>query len=155
MTKDFWNTNLNPVTMMSRETYYGKNKVILRKKESTYVTADLSEDPDYIEKKKAIELLGIGAKKIKQGIQDKGLEFISYLSKGISYYKFCDVNAIEVVISSKFVIPEEYISSVELREILRVTTMQLWTLANRHGWKKKKFNGNVSYFLRSEVLINK
>lgn len=155
MIKDFWTTNLNPVTMMSREAGYGKNKVILRKKESTYVTADLSENPDYIAKKKAIETLGIGAKKIKQGIQDKGLEFITYISKGISYYKSCDVNAIEVVIPSKFVIPEEYISSVELREILGVTVMQLWTLANRHGWKKKKFNGNVSYFLRSEVLINK
>lgn len=155
MIKDFWTTNLNPVTMMSRETEYVKNKAILRKKESTYVTADLSENPDYIAKKKAIETLGIGAKKIKQGIQDKGLEFITYISKGISYYKFCDVNAIEVVTPSKFVIPEEYISSVELREILGVTVMQLWTLANRHGWKKKKFNGNVSYFLRSEVLINK
>ena len=155
MIKDFWNTNLNPVTMMSRETDYGKNKVILIKKESTYVTADLSENPDYIAKKKAIETLGIGAKKIKQGIQDKGLEFISYISKGISYYKFCDVSAIEVVIPSKFVIPEEYISSKELKSILGLDTMQLWTLANRHGWKKKKFNGNVSYFLRSEVLINK
>lgn len=155
MIKDFWTTNLNPVTMMSRETDYEKNKLILRKKESTYMTADLSENSDYITKKKAIETLGIGAKKIKQGIQDKGLEFITYISKGISYYKFCDVNAIEVVIPSKFVIPEEYISSVELREILGVTVMQLWTLANRHGWKKKKFNGNVSYFLRSEVLINK
>ena len=141
--------------MKPRETDYGKNKAILRKKEFTYMTADLSENPDYISKKKAIETLGIGAKKIKQGIQDKGLEFISYLSKGISYYKFCDVDAIEVVKKENFVIPEDYISSVELREILNVTTMQLWTLANRHGWKKKKFNGNVSYFLRSEVLINK
>ena len=155
MIKDFWTTNLNPVTMMPRETDYGKNKILANKKLSTYVTADLSENPDYIEKKKAIETLGIGAKKIKQGIQDKGIEFISYISKGISYYKFCDVNAIEVVIPSKFVIPEEYIPSTELREVLSVTTMQLWTLANRHGWKKKKFNGNVSYFLRSEVLINK
>ena len=155
MIKDFWTTNLNSHTMKPRETDYSKNKVILRKKESTYVTADLSENPDYIEKKKAIEVLGISAKKIKQGIQDKGIEFISYISKGISYYRFCDVNAIEVVIPSKFVIPEEYISSTELRVILSLTTMQLWTLANRHGWKKKKFNGNVSYFLRSEVLINK
>ena len=141
--------------MKSRETGYGKNKILANKKLFTHVTADLSENPDYIEKKKAIEMLGIGAKKIKQGIQDKGLEFISYISKGISYYKFCDVNAIEVVIPSKFVIPEEYISSTELREVLSVTTIQLWTLSNFHGWKKKKFNGNVSYFLRSEVLINK
>ncbi len=155
MIKDFWTTNLNPVTMKSRETDYGKNKVILRKKESTYVTADLSENPDYIEKKKAIQTLGIGAKKIKQGIQDNGLEFISYISKGISYYKFCDIKGIEAIKKANFVIPEDYISSVELREILNVTTMQLWTLANRHGWKKKKFNGNVSYFLRNEVLINK
>lgn len=155
MIKDFWTTNLNPVTMKSRETDYGKKKMILRKKESTYVTTDLSENPDYIEKKKAIETLGIGAKKIKQGIQDKGLEFISYISKGISYYKLCDVKSIEAIKKANFVIPEDYISSVELREILNITTMQLWTLANRHGWKKKKFNGNVSYFLRSEVLINK
>ena len=155
MIKDFWNTNLNPVTMMSRETDYGKNKILANKKLFTYVTADLSENPDYIEKNKAIETLGFGAKKIKQGIQDKGLEFISYISRGVSYYKFCDVSAIEVVIPSKFVIPEEYISSKELKSILGLDTMQLWTLANRHGWKKKKFNGNVSYFLRSEVLINK
>ena len=155
MIKDFWTTNLNSHTMKPRETDYGKNKILANKKLFTHVTVDLSENPDYIAKKKAIETLGIGAKKIKQGIQDKGLEFISYISKGISYYKFCDVNAIEVVIPSKFVIPEEYISSTELREALSVTTMQLWTLANRHGWKKKKFNGNVSYFLRSEVLINK
>ena len=155
MIKDFWNTNLNPVTMMSRETDYGKNKILANKKLFTYVTADLSENPDYIEKNKAIETLGFGAKKIKQGIQDKGLEFISYISRGVSYYKFCDVSAIEVVIPSKFVIPEEYISSKELKSILGLDTMQLWTLANRHGWKKKKFNGNVSYFLRSEVLVNK
>lgn len=141
--------------MMPREIDYGKNKISSNKKLFTYITADLSENPDYISKKKAIETLGIGAKKIKQGIQDKGLEFISYFSKGIQYYKFCDVNAIEVVIPSKFIIPEDYISSIELREILNITTMQLWTLANRHGWKKKKFNGNVSYFLRNEVLINK
>ena len=155
MIKDFWTTSLNSHTMLSRETDYSKNKILANKKLFTYVTADLSENPDYITKKKAIETLGIGAKKIKQGIQDKGLEFISYISKGISYYKFCDINAIEVVIPSKFATPEEYISSTELREVLSVTTMQLWTLANRHGWKKKKFNGNVSYFLRNEVLINK
>ena len=141
--------------MMSRETDYGKNKILANKKLFTYVTADLSENPDYIEKNKAIETLGFGAKKIKQGIQDKGLEFISYISRGVSYYKFCDVSAIEFVIPSKFVIPEEYISSKELKSILGLDTMQLWTLANRHGWKKKKFNGNVSYFLRSEVLVNK
>ena len=155
MIKDFWTTSLNSHTMKPRETDYGKNKILANKKLFTYVTADLSKNPDYITKKKAIETLGIGAKKIKQGIQDKGLEFISYISKGISYYKFCDVSAIEVVIPSKFATPEEYISSTELREVLSVTTMQLWTLANRHGWKKKKFNGNVSYFLRSEALINK
>ena len=155
MIKDFWTTNLNSHTMKPRETDYGKNKILANKKLFTYVTADLSENPDYIEKKKAIETLGIGAKKIKQGIQDKGLEFISYISKGISYYKFCDVNAIEVVKKANFSDKEDYISSKELRVILSLTTMQLWTLANRHGWIKKKFNGNVSYFLRSEVLINK
>lgn len=155
MILDFWTTNLNPVTMMPRETECFKQRASLRKKEMIYVTADLAENPDYIRKSKAIETLGIGAKKIKQGIQDKGLEFNTYLSKGIAYYKFCDVNAIEITITSKMTIPEDYISSIELREILGITTMQLWTLSSRHGWKKKKFNGNVSYFLRSEVLINK
>ena len=91
MIKDFWTTSLNSHTMKPRETDYGKNKILANKKLFTYVTVDLSENPDYIAKKKAIETLGIGAKKIKQGIQDKGLEFISYISKGISYYKFCDV----------------------------------------------------------------
>jgi len=49
--------------MKPRETGYGKNKILANKKLFTYVTADLSENPDYIEKKKAIEMLGIGAKK--------------------------------------------------------------------------------------------
>ena len=154
MIKDFWTTNLNPITMLPRETEYVKNKAILKEREYIHVTADLSKNPEYIAKNKAIELLGIGAKKIKQGIQDNGLEFNSYFSKGISYYKFCDVDSIEIIVPSKFVIPEEYISSKELKELLGLNTMQLWTLAHRHGWKKKKFNGNVSYFLRSEVLIN-
>jgi hypothetical protein len=152
MIKDFWTTNLNPVTMMSRELDYSKNKAIAKQKELTYKTADLSENPEYIAKSLAIKTLGIGAKKIKQGIQDKGLEFISYISRGIQYYKFCDIDAIDIVIASKLIIPDDYISSTELKAHLGLDTMQLWTLAHKNKWKKKKFHKNVSYFLKSEVL---
>lgn len=152
MILDFWTTNLNPVTMMPRETEYYKQRVALCKKEIIYVTADLSENSDYIPKQKAIKDLGVGVKKIKQGILDKGLEFITYISKGISYYKMCDVLAVEIIIPSKFTIPDEYISSTELKEILRLDTMQLWTLAHKKKWSKTKFQKNVTYFLKSEVL---
>ena len=154
MIRDFWTTNLNPVTMTSRENEHNAKRIEIKKKSSTYVTADLADDPDYIEKNKAMELLGIGAKKIKQGILDNGLEFSSYLSKGKSYYKFCDVKDITVTIPSKMQVPDDYISSKELRAVLGLTTMQLWTLAHKNGWKKKKFTGNVSYFLKNQVLIN-
>lgn len=151
---DFWNTNQNPITMFKRETAnrYSVNKASSPKKDLTHVSNDLSIDNDYITAKEAMETLGIGAKKIKYHILNQGIEFESFMSRGITYYKRCNIVNIEIVIPANFEIPDEYISSKDLREHLVITTMTLFTLANKNGWIKKKFKGNVSYFLKSQVL---
>ena len=138
--------------MKPQENCYRDLQQKTNKAEMTFVSNDLSKDSNYIKKKDAIETLGISTKTIKIQIQNKGIEFRTYISHGVHYFKYCDVNWITVEKKSKFTIPDEYISSTELKQILGLTTMQLWELAQKKKWHKKKFARNVSYFLKAEVL---
>lgn len=152
---DFWTTNLNPITLLPTVLENKYEKPAALKKQTEYrvrVSVDLAEDSNYISSKEAINTLGIGAKIIKKSILNNGLEFQIFISRNISYYKRCDVEGIEIVIASKFTIPEDYISGVELRKLNDWTSWDLWNQANKNKWKKKKFSGNTTYFLKSEVL---
>lgn len=117
---DFWATNLNPITLLPTvldNKYEKATKVQKKVSDRVQVSVDLAEDSNYISAKEAINTLGIGAKTIKKSILNNGLEFQIFISKNISYYKRCDVEGIEVIIASKFTIPEDYISGVELRKL--------------------------------------
>jgi uncharacterized Ntn-hydrolase superfamily protein len=151
MIRDFWNTNLNPVTMQPRET-------MLRfldsdvKSEFKYTQRDLNVDPKYISQAIAIEILNLGAKKIKSSLVDLGIEVQISIFDRKRFYEKSDIQAIQASQSVKKQDTSLWISSKELRQELGLNTMQLWTLAAKNKWKKKKLNGNVNHFLRSEVL---
>lgn len=160
MILDFWNTKLNPITMQSREVdamYSAEkyNKKAASKKKHTYIHEDLSLNDLYISSKDAQENTGLTAKKIKESV---GAGFLS--KTGIHFYKKSDIENIvfeskaNVTVKKVPEIPEEYISSTELKKILNITTMQLFTLSKKEGWRKKKFvgPGNIRYYLKSQVL---
>ena len=154
MIKDFWNTNLNPITMHPTVTdNQAKESESIQKKMSdrVYVTVDLSENEEYVLSKEVIKTLGIGAKKIKQAILCNGLEFKVFISNGSFYYKKCDIENIEIVVPSQENM-DQYISSAELRKDNNWSYWDMWDNARKNKWKKKKFNGNMTWFLRSEVL---
>jgi len=150
MIKDFWTTNKNPITMWSKEPK--KQKTYIAKESIHYTTKALHKDEDYISSKKVSELLGIGAKMIKKLLIAKQVDFIVYRTKSQVFYKKKDIDKIEVEEKIKKEVPDIYISSTELKSILGVDTMQLFTLAQRNKWTKKKFSGNVSWYLKSQVL---
>lgn len=153
MILDFWNTKLNPVTMWPRETdamYSSRNYE--KKKADNYVSADLSENQEYITAKKAVQLLGIGVKTICAQIKKLGVEKISYRSKEITYYKVADLN--KIVLKSKVNEgpSDEYISSKDLQTELNLTVNQLFRMAQQNKWKKVRFNKNIVYYLKIQVL---
>jgi hypothetical protein len=122
------------------------------KSEFKYTQRDLNVDPKYISQAIAIEILNLGAKKIKHLLADLGIEVQISIFDGKRFYEKADIQAIQ---ASQFVKKQDtslWISSKELRQQLGLNTMQLWTLAVKNKWKKKKLNGNVNHFLRSEVL---
>jgi hypothetical protein len=152
MIRDFWNTNLNPVTMQPRETMPRFIDFEGPQNEFRYTIRDLNFDEKYISQSLAMDILNLGAKKIKSSIQDLGIEIeISVFNKK-RFYKRCDIQSIQALQSVKKQDTSLWISSKDLRQELGLNTMQLWTLAAKNKWKKKKLNGNVNHFLRSEVL---
>jgi hypothetical protein len=152
MIRDFWTTNLNPVTMQPRETMPRSTDFEGPQNELRYTIRDLNVDEKYISQSLAIEILNLGAKKIKSAIIDLGIEVeISVFNKK-RFYKRCDIQAIQAAQSVKKQDMSLWISSKDLRQELGLNTMQLWILSAKNKWKKKKLNGNVNHFLRSEVL---
>jgi hypothetical protein len=151
MIRDFWNTNLNPVTMQPRETMlrFADSDV---KSEFKYTQRDLNVDPKYISQSVAMDILNLGAKKIKSSLVDLGIEVQISIFDRKRFYEKSDIQAIQASQSVKKQDTSLWISSKELRKELGLNTMQLWTLAAKNKWKKKKLNGNVNHFLRSEVL---
>jgi hypothetical protein len=122
------------------------------KSEFKYTQRDLNVDPKYISQAIAIEILNLGAKKIKHLLADLNIEVQISIFDRKRFYEKADIQAIQ---ASQFVKKQDtslWISSKELRKELGLNTMQLWTLAAKNKWKKKKLNGNVNHFLRSEVL---
>lgn len=150
---DFWTTNLNPITMLSREpdSLYNAKKYN-QKSSYTSKKIDLENDPAFIPAKYVIETLGIPAKTIGIQLRKLGIEKVSYKQVDKVFYRVEDIERVEVVKKSKINPTDEYISAVELRDILNLTTMQLFTLSNRNKWKKFRFIGRQNYFLRSQVL---
>ena len=151
MIRDFWNTNLNPVTMQPRETIklFADSDV---KSEFKYTQRNLNVDERYISQAIAIEILNLGAKKIKSSLVDLGIEVQISIFDRKRFYEKSDIQAIQAYQSVKKQDTSLWISSKDLRQELGLNTMQLWTLAAKNKWKKKKLNGNVNHFLRSEVL---
>jgi hypothetical protein len=151
MIRDFWNTNLNPVTMQPRETIklFADSDV---KSEFKYTQRDLNFDPKYISQAIAIEILNLGAKKIKSSLLNLNIEVQISIFDRKRFYEKSDIQAIQASQSVKKQDTSLWISSKDLRQELGLNTMQLWTLAAKNKWKKKKLNGNVNHFLRSEVL---
>ena len=151
MIRDFWNTNLNPVTMQPRATMlrFADSDV---KSEFKYTQRDLNVDARYISQAIAIEILNLGAKKIKSSLVDLGIEVQISIFDRKRFYEKSDIQAIQASQSVKKQDTSLWISSKDLRQELGLNTMQLWTLASKNKWKKKKLNGNINHFLRSEVL---
>ena len=152
MIRDFWNTNLNPVTMQPRETMPRFKDFEGPQNEFSYTIRNLNFDEKYISQLEAMDVLNLGAKKIKSSIQDLGIEIEITVFEGKRFYKRCDIQAIQACQSVKKQDTSLWISSKDLRQELGLNTMQLWTLSAKNKWKKKKLNGNVNHFLRSEVL---
>lgn len=153
MIKDFWTTNLNPLTMQPREIMSRSTDFEGPQNELRYTTKNLYIDKKYISQSEAMEILKLGAKKIKSYIENLGIEIEISIYDKKRFYKICDVEAIQAAQASKKEDVNLWISSKELRKELGLNNMQIWTLATKLKWKKKKLNGNVNYFLRSEVLI--
>lgn len=152
MIRDFWTTNLNPVTMQPRENMARSTDFEGPQNELIHTIRDLNVDEKYINQLLAMDILNLGAKKIKSSIEDLGIEIqISVFNKK-RFYKRCDIQAIQAAQSVKKQDTSLWISSKDLRQELGLNTMQLWTLAVKNKWKRKKLNGNVNHFLRSEVL---
>jgi hypothetical protein len=151
MIRDFWNTNLNPVTMQPRETKlrFLDSDV---KSQFKYTQRDLNVDEKYISQVDAVKILNLCAKQIKSSLIDLGIEIEISIFNRKSFYEKSDIQAIQASQSVKKQDTSLWISSKDLRQELGLNTMQLWTLAAKNKWKKKKLNGNVNHFLRSEVL---
>ena len=149
MIQDFWNTNHNPITM------FGKNmehRYESRASTFKFVPEDLTDNPDYINGKLAVKQLGVSAKVIKSKILENGNRYHCYSSRGTIYYRVKDINDIEIEVFEEQKIPDCYICGRELRDIKNWTSWQLWDKAERNKWTKKRFKGNVTYYLKSEVL---
>lgn len=153
MILNFWDANLNPVTMLSKETaymYVYEKKI--RNNDTIFVNEDLSLNPIYVASKEVQENFGIGAKKLKNMLNREYF-------KDVKHNMYClraSVEALDFSLPSKINASDiiDYIHSSELKEILKIDTMQLFTLAKRHRWKKYKFKGHGqnNFFLRSQVL---
>ena len=150
---DFWNTGLNPITLYPRYTEVVPKTIYEKKKTFViYMQEDLSTNPDYILSKEAQKILGIASQKIREAVTNNGIVFNAFKSRTLLYYRRKDIEGIEIVIPSSLIIPDEYISGVELRELNGWTSWDLWSNASKNGWAKKKFKGNIAYYLKSEVL---
>ena len=150
---DFWNTNLNPITLFTKFADV-REKTSRLKTESyrTYVTEDLADNEDYIMIKDAQKMYGLGGQKLREEAQAKGANFKVYTNKKLRYYLKADLEMIEIVVAKKFTIPDTYISGADLRGIKGWTGWDLHSKASKNNWEKKRFKGNVTYYLKSEVL---
>ena len=150
---DFWTTNMNPITLF---TNLGdiREKASRVKTESlrVWVSEDLSQNEDYILNRDAQKLFGLGAQRIREEAQSKGVNFKVYTNQKAQYYLRADLECIEIVIHTKFEIPDEYISGADLRAIKGWTGWDLHNKASKNSWVKIRFRGNVTYYLKSEVL---
>jgi len=149
MIQDFWNTNHNPITMFGKIT-----DIRFELKNSTFrfLSEDLTDNADYINGKIAVKKLGVSAKVIKSKILENGNKYHCYSSRGTIYYKVKDINEIEIEVIKDNKVPDIYISGKELRDIKGWNSWQLFDKADRNKWIKKRFKGNVTYYLKSEVL---
>ncbi len=150
---DFWTTNMNPITLFSKLSDV-REKASRVKTESlrVWVTPDLSQNPDYILNRDAQKLFGLGAQRIREEVQSKGVNFKIYTNQKAQYYLRSDLECIEIVIPTKFEVPEDYISGPDVRAIKGWTGWDLHNKASKNGWQKIRYKGNVTYYLKSEVL---
>lgn len=155
MILDFWNTKLNPITMLPKETSYRyiESEKKLKNNDYIYLHEDLSLNELYVLSKDVQTSLGVGAKKLKSMLSREYF-------KDINGFAFClksSVDELETNIRSSMNMNQdisEYIHSNDLKNLLGINTMQLFTLSHRHKWVKKKFKGygHSNFFLRTQVL---
>lgn len=155
MILDFWTTKLNPITMSPREaSYLYTRDMKLKSNDIKYIHEDLSLNELYISSAEAQKIFGVGAKKLKNMLDRQYFKDI----KCKSYCLRSHVEELERNFKSSINNDNEdiinYIHSNDLKKLLGVDTMQLFTMSKRHKWKKRKFkgHGNVKFFLKSEVL---
>lgn len=161
---NFWDHKLNPITMMPKETPQRADeskKKYSRDVSTRYHLKESEFDESiYIIAKEAKKILkGIGFKRINHKIKDlTGVVNSSFYFRLNTYYIREHINLVfEDLLKNpapKKVISEEYICSSDLKKILSIDTMQLFTLASRNKWKKTKLigHGNKIFYLRSQVL---
>lgn len=161
---DFWTEKLNPITMFSKEAK--AYDAVKNKEDKRAITerchlkeSEFSEE-NYIVASKVKSLLGIGYKRINHLIKDNlDIKQSSFYFRAKTYYRKDHIEFILKILGDikkreKVNVTEDYISSGDLKILLGIDTMQLFTLSNRNKWKKFKFagHGNIKFFLRSQVL---
>lgn len=145
----FWQDNLNPITMRSKDT----NLLLVVKKEVVDIPINVLNE-NLMNFDDCREYLGIGAKKIKSYAIQLGETPIK--SRIGTLYKKETIEEIKKLIISKNNKKEEptedYISNPELMEMFNFSPFKAWDITRKHKLKKTTFKGKTIYFERDKAI---
>jgi hypothetical protein len=155
--KDFWTTNLNPITMFADKKKYHKQVAEKKPREDarTSINADLSNNPLYINVHDASNICGYGTYMMRQVSREDGRELKVFKDRYSRTFllrsQFDLIEKKKEVVKEVFQAPEEYISGKELRKEKAWSDFKLWEIQRKHKLKRQRFTGKMYYYLRSEV----
>lgn len=148
MAHDFWNTNMHPITMFkalaSQNTVTKYNDV----KKSNYLRSNELEG--LISSKELIDILGIGAKRIKALYEQLG-ETPKY-NGAQTYYSKALIPKIKKMFVKQVVSLDDYISNKSLMEMFNVSPFTAWKIAKDNKLVKKRFSGTQNYYEREKAI---
>ena len=145
----FWQTNKNPITMLTPS-------ILIQRKECLEPLKRESEDfENYISLKDARKILNLSAPQVRDfanQLGDKSRKFHSSIC-----YKKETIDEIKKILSQEKVIdPKEdinnYISNQDLMKMFSVSQHQSWRITRRHNLTKKIFNRNIAYYEREKAI---
>lgn len=147
---EFWNANLNPITMLGNDKKPINVIAIMKAKKGNSIKPDQLDG--FVTSKELRLELGIGTKKIKALFLSIGEQPKYNLGK--TYYRIKFLDKIKEILSEskKPIDFDKFISNVELISMFGFTSFKAWKIADDHKLVKNKFKNNVIYYEREKAI---
>lgn len=146
----FWETKLNPITMLTPSI-----PIVIKNAHLEIIhREDESFEEQYISLKEARKILKLNAPTVKDYVLSLGETMKKHHSS--LYFKRELIPEIKKILSTITIAETEditkYISNPELMEMFHISPHKAWDIARKHKLVKKKFNRNIAYYEREKAI---